>query len=623
MCGIAGVILPHHVASPRSVVQEMVASIRHRGPDGSTFLDQGPMALGMCRLSINDLEGGTQPLFNRSKSVAVFYNGEIYNYGSLRAELEANGVEFRTHCDGEVICHLYDRYGAGVFARLDGMFAIALWDRATGQLMLARDIPGEKPLYYHQGSDGLFAFASELAALRSVPGVDLALNEQALWDMPTFLWVPEPDTVYRTIRALPRAHYLTIRAGQVSLHPYLNEFDDNRVDIETATPGEVIAEIRRVVEASVKSRLLSDVPVGSFLSGGLDSSIVATIAAREKGRIDTFSIGFEALSDPYHGSADESEQAAETARHIGSRHHAIHVTAKDFLAHLDTLSGHAGQPYAVSSGLGILSIAEAARAAGIKVLLSGDGADECFGGYSWYAHLGAYASVSAEPLTANGIAAMHNVGIPLATRLASLKPVSTPERAWGWHYYAHETEKHQLFHADFAHVMQSSLRHFEAPVAGEWEPLDYIAQDRNFYFPNEMLSKVDRMTMAHSVEGRVPFAAPQVLKLAGKLKFEHMVSPSGVLKWMLRQAFADVLPVGVLQRPKHGFNVPIDHWLKHEWSFLMDEAFGSDSQLRKRGMLSMGARQVADRMLHDPFRLNGHALFSMIMMNRWLEHEAR
>lgn len=623
MCGIAGVVLTHQAASPHSVVREMVAAIRHRGPDGASFLDHGPMALGMCRLSINDLDGGTQPLYNRSKSVAVFYNGEIYNYGTLRSELEADGVEFRTHCDGEVICHLYDRYGAEVFARLDGMFAIALWDQATGQLMLARDIPGEKPLYYHQGPDGLFAFASELAALRSVPGIDLALNEQALWDIPTFLWVPEPNTVYRTIRALPRAHYLTVRAGQVSLHPYRNEFDDIRPDLETATPGEVIAEIRRVVEASVKSRLLSDVPVGSFLSGGLDSSIVATIAAREKGRIDTFSIAFEALSDPYHGTADESEQAAETARFIGSRHHAIHVTAEDFLAHLDTLNAHAGQPYAVSSGLGILSIAEAARASGIKVLLSGDGADECFGGYSWYAHLGTYSSASAEPQTANGIAAMQNIGIPLPERLASLKSVSTPERAWGWHYYAHETEKRQLFHADFAYAMQSSLRHFETAAASDWGPLDYIAQDRNFYFPNEMLSKVDRMTMAHSVEGRVPFAAPQVLLLASRLKFDHMVSPARVLKWTLRQAFADVLPAGVLARPKHGFNVPIDHWLKNEWSFLMDEAFGSDSQLRKRGMLSKGARQIADRMLHDPLRLNGHTLFSMIMLNRWLEHEAR
>ncbi|NDG64028.1 MAG: asparagine synthase, partial [Planctomycetes bacterium] len=356
-------------------------------------------------------------------------------------------------------------------------------------------------------------------------------------------------------------------AGQVSLRPYRNEFDDTRLDLEAATPGEAINEIRRVVEASVKSRLLSDVPVGSFLSGGLDSSIVATIAAREKGRIDTFSIGFEALSDAYHGFADESEQAAETARFIGSRHHAIHVTAKDFLAHLDTLNAHAGQPYAVSSGLGILSIAKAARDSGIKVLLSGDGADE--------------------------------------------------------HYYAHEAEKHQLFDTDFSHSVRSSLRQFETAPSTGWGPLDYIAHDRNFYFPNEMLSKVDRMTMAYSVEGRVPFAAPQVLTLARKLKFEHMVSPTGVLKWMLRQAFADVLPAGVLERPKHGFNVPIDHWLKNEWSFLMDETFGSDSQLRKRGMLSRDARQVADRMLHDQLRLNGHTLFSMIMMNRWLEHETR
>ena len=622
MCGIAGVVLQHHGESPLSIAQDMVSAIRHRGPDGASFLDRGPMALGMCRLSINDLEGGTQPLYNQSKSVAVFYNGEIYNYRALRKELEADGVVFRTHCDGEVICHLYDRYGTSVFGKLDGMFAIALWDQATGKLILARDIPGEKPLYYYHGTNGDFAFASELSAFRRVPGIDLALNDQAFWDMPTFLWVPEPSTVYQTIRALPRSHYLVVSDAQVELHPYRNEFDDVRADLDTASPTDVIAEVRRIVESSVVSRLLSDVPVGSFLSGGLDSSIVACIAAREKGRIDTFSIGFEALSDPYHGTADESEQAADTARFIGSRHHAIHVTAKDFLAHLDTLNGHAGQPYAVSSGLGILSIAEAARASGIKVLLSGDGADECFGGYSWYAHLATYGVSPADPTTVSGIASMQNVGVPLASRLASLKAVSTPERVWGWHYYAHEAEKNRLFDRDFSRAMKSSLRYFEDVSRAEWDEVDYIAHDRNFYFPNEMLSKVDRMTMAYSVEGRVPFAAPQVLSLARKLRFEHMVSPDGVLKWTLRKAFADVLPVGVLERPKHGFNVPIDHWLKNEWAFLMDEAFGSDSQLRKRGMLSKDARKEADRMLHDPLRLSGHTLFSMIMLNRWLENEA-
>jgi asparagine synthase (glutamine-hydrolysing) len=619
MCGIAGALVSRHKQSPRGVVQRMVAAIKHRGPDGSTFLEHGELAVGMCRLSINDLGGGTQPLYNQSKSVAVFYNGEIYNYRELRRELEATGVQFRTHSDGEVISHLYDIHGLKLFERLDGMFAIALLDMRSGRLVLARDIPGEKPLYYYEGKGGDFAFASELSALRHFPGIDLGLNRQALWDMPTFLWVPEPATVYEKVRTLPRSHYMVVANGSVSLHPYANRFADVAETLDT--PEALIAEVRRVVEKSIRSRLMADVPVGSFLSGGLDSSIVATIAAREKGHIDTFSIGFEALADPYHGMADESEQAAETARLINSTHHTIHVTSKDFLDELDTFIGHAGQPYSVSSGLGILAIAKAARATGIKVLLSGDGADECFGGYSWYAQLEAMERATAGGQ--GGFGSMQNVGQSLETRLREIKAGGTAERAWGWHYYAHESEKARLFAPEFAADLQSSLRHFNAAEGQHWRPIDYIAHDRNFYFPNEMLSKVDRMTMAYCVEGRVPFAAPEVLSLAARLNLDQMVSKTGVLKWALRQAFSDVLPVHVLSRPKHGFNVPIDHWLRNDWAHLVEETFGDGSALRKQGFVGKNSRAVALEMINNQSRLSGHAIFSLIMMNRWLENHER
>lgn len=619
MCGIAGALIVGNRQSPREVAGNMVLAIQHRGPDGSTFIEHGNLAIGMCRLSINDLQGGAQPLYNQSKSVVVFYNGEIYNYAELRRELESEGVQFRTHCDGEVIGHLYDIYGEGLFERLDGMFAIALLDKVSGKLLLARDIPGEKPLYYYEGKAGGFAFASELPALRHFPGIDLSINRQALWDMPTFLWIPEPSTVYQKVRALPRQHYLVVDGDRVSMHSYANCFADATQQLDT--PKALVAEVRRVVEKSIKSRLLSDVPVGSFLSGGLDSSIVAAIAAREKGHIDTFSIGFEALADPYHGLADESEQAAETASLIKSTHHAIHVTGKDFLDALDTFVTHSGQPYAVSSGLGILAIAKAARSAGIKVLLSGDGADECFGGYSWYAHLEAMErAVSAGRA---GFGSMQNVGQSLATRLGEIKAGTTAQRAWGWHYYAHESEKARLFGVDFAAGLQNSLRHFNAENDQRWRPIDYITQDRNFYFPNEMLSKVDRMTMAYSVEGRVPFAAPNVLSLAARLELDQMVSKTGVLKWALRQAFADVLPDHVLSRAKHGFNVPIDHWLRNDWAHLIDEAFEDGSALRRYGYVAGNARAVALELINNQSRLSGHTVFSLIMMNRWLEKHER
>lgn len=614
MCGIAGYMSARRFAP--DTVKAMVSALRHRGPDSSGYYDDGDYHAGMCRLSINDVSGGDQPLYNSDRTVVLFYNGEIYNYRELRRELESRGHVFRTHSDGEVICHLYQYHGEDLFERLDGMFAAALWVVSERKLVLARDLPGEKPLYFMEPRHGGVAFASEITGLKQFPNVDLALNRQALWDFPTFLWVPEPETVYRSIKAVPRGHLLVADDKGVRLRPYANRF--NRNALRSLDERDVVAETRRVVEEAVTSRLLSDVPVGSFLSGGLDSSIVATIAARELDTLDTFSVGFEDIDDPYHGRSDESAAAAETAKRIGSRHHSVRVTAQSFRNELDTFCRHGGQPFAVSSGFGILAVARASRDAGIKVLLSGDGADECFGGYSWYAYLDGAARNGGR--VREGVVSFQNFGIPLHDRLATIDAMPARERAWAWHYYAHEQEKMALFSKDFCEGLHSSLDQFRSHKNGSaWQPLDFVTQDRNFYFPNEMLSKVDRMTMAYSVESRVPFAAPAVLSHADKLAFSNLVAADGTLKIVLRQAFADILPPEVVARPKHGFNVPIDHWLRGEWAELVDETFAPGSALHRSGIASPGAGQAARAMLRDNDRLNGHTIFCMIMLNRWLE----
>jgi len=368
----------------------------------------------------------------------------------------------------------------------------------------------------------------------------------------------------------------------------------------------------------VVSRLLSDVPVGSFLSGGLDSSIVATIAARNLSSLDTFSVGFEDIADPYHGWADESAAAADTARRIGSRHHSIRVTGQTFRDEIDRFCTHGDQPFAVSSGFGILAVAREARDRGIKVLMSGDGADEAFGGYSWYAYLDSRGRNVLR--VADGLISWQNFGVALPERLAAIDSLPQSERAWAWHYYAHEREKTELFSQDFSAGLQSSFRHFDAFRPNRnWEPVDFIAQDRSFYFPQEMLRKCDRMTMAYSVEARVPFAAPAVLSHSDKLEFAHMIGPGGTLKHVLRKAFADILPEEVVKRPKHGFNVPIDHWLKNDWADLVDITFSQDSALNRQGILSKDAATVARAMLNDENRLNGHTIFCLIMLNKWLE----
>jgi asparagine synthase (glutamine-hydrolysing) len=617
MCGIAGYKSARNFAS--GTIERMVAALRHRGPDSSGYYRDADYHAGMCRLSINDLSGGDQPLFNADRSVVLLYNGEIYNYRELRRELESKGHVFRTGSDGEVICHLYQHHGEGLFERLDGMFAAALWIVPERKLVLARDIPGEKPLYYSELRPGELVFASEIAGLKKCAEIDLTMDRQALWDFPTFLWVPEPQTAYRSIKALPRGHILVADHEGIRVRQYANRFNGHA--LTSLDEADVVAETRNIVEHAVKSRLLSDVPIGSFLSGGLDSSIVATIASRELDTLDTFSVGFEDVHDPYHGRSDESAAAEQTAKRIGSRHHSVRVTARSFRDELDRFCRHGGQPFAVSSGFGILAVARAAREADIKVLLSGDGADECFGGYSWYSYLGGAGRVGDRPR--EGVVSFQNFGIPLGERLATMDAMTGREQAWAWHYYAHEEEKKALFAKDFREGLQSSLRQFDAYKGDSaWQPVDFITHDRNFYFPFEMLSKVDRMTMAYSVESRVPFAAPAVLSHADRLAFSQMIAPDGTLKAVLRKAFADILPREVVERPKHGFNVPIDHWLKGEWADLVTETFAPGSALSKSGMIAPRAGQVVQEMLCDNDRLNGHTVFCMIMLNRWLEQEA-
>ena len=612
MCGIAGYKTEKRIDG--AVLEQMLAALVHRGPDAQGVYHMGGYSARMRRLKINDLATGNQPLFNQDKSIVLFYNGEIYNAPQLRRELEYKGYRFRTHSDGEVICHLYDEYGADLFKKLDGMFAAAIWTEKAKKLILARDMPGEKPLYFVRLPANGIVFASEIKSLKKFPGIDLSLSGQAIWDLPTFLWVPQPGTIYSAIEVLMPGHLLIADGSDLSIKPYAEHLEKNDVFI---SQEEAIRQTRGVVEKAVKSRLLSDVPVGCFLSSGLDSSIVATLAAKHLNRLDTFTIGFENVLDSYHGTADESAYAERYAKKLGTRHHTVQVKSDTFLNLLDDFCKYGDQPFAVSSGLGILAIAQVAQESGIKVLLSGDGADEVFGGYSWYEHLDM--GFQKFRKIDNHNVSFQSVGLGIKKRLEHLKRYDAHTRAWAWHYYASESEKKKLFSKDFSLGWESSLRVFDQfNSSNAWAPEDFIKQDRSFYLPNEMLNKVDRMCMGFSVEGRSPFVAPTVLALADKLKYSYLVK-DGCLKWILRKAFKDILPHAIVQRPKHGFNVPVDHWLKGEWHFLLEQTFAKDSQLYKQGFIDDNSWVIAQQMLKDPVKLNGHMLFTFIVLNRWLE----
>lgn len=616
MCGIAGYYC--QTPYPPDMLEAMVSSMVHRGPDSAGYYRSGAFHGGMRRLSINGIATGNQPLYNTDKSIVMFYNGEVYNYPELRRELEARGRHFRTGSDGEVITHLFEEIGPQAFDRLDGMFGIALWSEKTRKLYLARDIPGEKPLYYARTPDGGLVYGSELPVFRHFAGLELKLDRQAIWDFPTFLWVPEPGTIYEGISILPRGHYLEFDGRDLSVHPIPNRFDKYTIDAQDSW-NDIVSKARAVVTEAVKSRLLADVPVGSFLSSGLDSSIVATIAQQELGNLTTFSIGYhQDAVDPYEGHADESVEAADYARKLGTTHHLIRVTGQDFKNALPLFCARAGQPYAVSSGLGVMAVAGKAREVGIKTLLSGDGADELFGGYAWYKWLN-HPALKTPRDPQGKIVSMHNLSMKTDDMIATIASYPHPKRAWAWHYYAAEEEKAALFNPEAFAGMASSLRIFSRyNPENTWEPLDYIRQDRECYLPYEMMVKLDRMTMAHSVEGRAPLVAPPILRFAEGLRFEHMIRGE-TLKPVLREAFADLLPESVTRRPKHGFRVPIDTWLKTDWSDLVDHAFSASSALSKGNWLAPGAREKALAMLADKERVNGHSVFCYIILNMWLE----
>lgn len=606
MCGIAGVL---SFSGPDSeAVSRMVSSLVHRGPDSSGFWRNEVYSAGMRRLSIVDLFGGDQPLFDESGRVVLFYNGEIYNSLNLRRQLEKDGVSFRTNTDGEVICHLYRRYGRDLFTMLDGMFAVALWDNEKQTLILARDFPGEKPLYYSKLKCGGVAFASEIPSLLQYKAVSQELDLQSLWDYPTFLWVPEPKTIYRNISAILPGEGL-----EISLSGFVPFSFKEKIPVQNfsiSTYEDAISSVRHVVTEAIKSRLLSDVPVGAFLSGGLDSSIVCCVAQRELANLHTFCIGFNDGIDPYHGYSDESKYAESYAAKLGTKHNTIKISPADFRVLLPDFLKAAGQPYAVSSGLGVMTIAKQARNYGVKVLLSGDGADEAFGGYSWYPSIPP--TFAKQFKTQSAMRFIDGCG-SIESRIKRMAGYDHPLRAWAWHYYASEEEKTRIFHGDL--VGENSIRWLSRTRVEE--PLDYIRGDRAFYFPNEMLSKVDRMTMAFSIEGRAPFAAPSVQNFASRLNWNMLVQ-NHQLKWVLRQAFCSELPAEIITRPKHGFNVPIDVWLKGEWNDLFEETFSKNSPLFQNGIINKEAYKYARQLLFDTKKIAGHVIFAFVMLHLWM-----
>lgn len=566
MCGIAGFAVdnaangwPEGAEGPEARLSGMCAAIRHRGPDDEgTYVGAG-VALGMRRLSIIDLATGHQPIHNEDRTVWVVFNGEIYNYAALRSDLEGRGHRFYTASDTETIVHAYEEWGEAAFGRLRGMFAIAVWDTRERALLLARDRVGIKPLYYAVSGDRL-AFGSEIKSILAGNDVAPALDVEALDHYLSFLYTPADASMFAGIRKLPPGHLLRWQHGTARVRRYWELPAD---ELMPESEGAVVEELRAVLRDAVRSHLMSDVPLGAFLSGGVDSSLVVGLMSEASARpVKTFSIGFD---DPRY---DELEHARVVAKHFGTDHHEF-VVKPDALAILDQLVAHFDEPFADSSAIPTWYVSQLARRH-VTVVLSGDGGDELFGGYDrYFPHPRVAAFDRWAPPGSRAVASRAWPWLPHGmTGKNFLRRVAGDDRARYLDQigYFQPDEKQALLTRDVRHAIGDADaherlgRHFARLHRLPW-PGQMMHFDFETYLPEDILTKVDRMSMAHSIEARVPLLDNDVVDFAARVPASLKIR-NGRRKHILKETAAGLLPAEILNRPKQGFAVPLGMWFR-------------------------------------------------------------
>jgi asparagine synthase (glutamine-hydrolysing) len=584
VCGICGIVSSNGSAAAERVAA-MSATLVHRGPDSfGEFTDRG-VALGARRLSIIDLETGDQPIANEDGTLHVVQNGEIYNYRELRYELERAGHRFRTHGDTEVLLHLYEEHGDSFAERLRGMFAVAIWDAARRRLVLARDRFGIKPLYYRD-VDGELAFASELRAL---PRGEIDLD--ALEAFLAFNSIPSPLTIFREVRKLPAGHLLSWEDGRVALERFARSAPTAEVRHEDE--AELVEELRSRLRDSVRAHLVSDVPVGVLLSGGVDSALLAALAAQESSEpLRTFSIGFEERS------FNELEDARRVAERYGTHHRELVLRPNAALL-LPALAEAFDEPFADSSALPTYLVSELA-AEDVKVALSGEGGDELFGGYYTYAadllaaRIGPLAQLAAplvERLPTSSSKASFDYKAKRFVRAAHLPPL---ERHHGWKEIFSCDARAELTgrHSSFDPLDVLRTRYNETEGAEELARLQDV--DLGTYLVDDLLVKTDRASMARSLEARVPYLDTVVTNLALALPTKYKVRGLAK-KVLLRKAAAPLLPNEIVHGKKRGFSIPAAAWLRGELEPFARETLSPDV-LRRQGFFEPA---VVSRLIDD------------------------
>jgi asparagine synthase (glutamine-hydrolysing) len=621
MCGIAGFIESSDVHEPlreeeaRALVHQMCRTIRHRGPDDEGVLVEPGVALGMRRLSIIDVSTGRQPIDNEDGSVSIVFNGEIYNFPELRKTLEAAGHRFYTHTDTEVIVHAYEQWGHAAFAKLRGMFGLAIWDRRTRRLVIARDRVGIKPVHYASAGGRLY-FGSEIKSILCAPDLPRDLNPAALDHYLSFLYGPRDASFFAHIRKLPPGHTLTWQNGRVTIEQYWQPGTDESF---RGTDADAVEQLQHVLTGAVRAHLLSDVPLGAFLSGGIDSSVVVALMSQVSGgRVKTFSIGFD---QPQY---DELTFARQVAAHYATDHYEDVVTP-DGIAILDTLVSHFDEPFGDASAIPTWYVSQLASKH-VTVTLSGDGGDELFGGYDRY-------------LQDPRVAAIDRYAPPAIRHVAGMVAQTLPQGAKGKRFLRHiansergryvdavgffnADDKRELYSPDLQSVLPASTPEQRVlAVFDRYAHLPWASQMMRFdietYLPEDILTKVDRTSMAHSIESRVPLLDNDVIDFALTLPAAMKIR-NGRRKHVLKEVAARLLPASLVDRRKQGFAVPLDVWFRGNLGELFSDTLLSARAVARGYFEPRYIRQLISEHL-DGRRDHALRLWQLVVLERWHE----
>jgi asparagine synthase (glutamine-hydrolysing) len=619
MCGIAGIVRSDGAQIDRELLARMNAAIRHRGPDDDGFYFSEGVGLAMRRLAIIDLKSGQQPIHNADRTAWIVFNGEIYNYRELRKQLEALGHRFYTDSDTEAIVHAYDEYGTDCPKYLRGMFAFAIWDERDKSLFLARDRVGKKPLLYAQ-TNGQLIFGSEFTALLTHPDVSREVNYEAIHHYLSFICVPAPLTAYQSIRKLEPGHWLLWRDGEIKTERYWQLDFSNKIDISEQEAGERVVDLLR---EAVRVRLMSEVPLGAFLSGGIDSSAVVALMAQESSEpVKTFSIGFEEQD------FSELHHARRVAEHVGADHHEF-IVRPDAMEILPTLVEHYGEPFADSSAIPSYYVSRETRRY-VTVALNGDGGDECFAGYERYAAMNLaqrYTRLLPAGMIANVARALpefqsRSNPFGKGKRFLSAASLSPIQRYLRWISAFDENAKLDLYSQEFrqqtaAFSTVDIIKPWFSKANGAGIVDASLLTDTMTYLPNDLLVKMDIASMTVSLEARSPFLDHRLMEFAAslpeKLKLRRMTT-----KYLLKRVLKKLVPQENLSRKKMGFGVPIGHWFRGTMQPFLRETLLSEKALARGLFNEESLRKIVNQ--HVEGKVNHeHRLWSLLMLELWFQ----